>query len=685
MAPRPQAQRRNPQSSQNEHVYDLGVRGRKTGIMVQDTGERDEFGMEPDDDLFSSPEKGTYGNANAPHSSESDDEQDMEIDEASTLGPATVARMRKDRISLPKSRSPGKTFLNSPARHNPHIGRTSSPMRGSVVGDEEQEQEREHPSPTKSAKRRLDFSKDPRIKPVATQSQPNGSTHKTSSQALRAQSQGSKPTRVNGFAQSDSDDAQPVRRRPNAASPVLEDDDDDDDDEEEEEEEEPMDFLDAGDDDVELPDGDEDPSVEEEEPEEEPVPVAKPQPKKRGRKPKIPSPAIEESSEPEPEPESEPEPEPASEVRKVQGEPLKKKRGRPGKRPSTEVVEPAKPAKRPRGRPSLNKDKDDSNQAETSAVAEARGAKKQKPEPKRKESKPESSKPEASKAATAKAQPGRKRKSSNVGSGGSPVVPPRPPMPKRRSLVSQRRDNFEVRTTRSGRVSTKPLEFWRGEHYEYDDQDDEVVEDKQGRRIKIGSKLKGVVRVEYDEDRPKRRRGRPASAAPGRPKRPVFDVAEEEEEDREEWEDDPGRVVGECIYWHPDYEFSPPQDEDQVEVAEEEIAISEAAIQMKDIKDATFRFAKTLTLPFFGSGVVDLPPHSEKRTKNARKMQMVFFVHYGNVDVTVASNQFRITKGGTWFVPRGNNYSITNDTDKPARLFFCQGCEMTQPAESQEM
>lgn len=75
-----------------------------------------------------------------------------------------------------------------------------------------------------------------------------------------------------------------------------------------------------------------------------------------------------------------------------------------------------------------------------------------------------------------------------------------------------------------------------------------------------------------------------------------------------------------------------------------------------------------MTLPFFGSGIVELPPDGFKRAKNSRKMQMVFFVHEGKVLVTVGpptveqngaaasdaeTNEFAISKGGVWVVPRG--------------------------------
>lgn len=76
---------------------------------------------------------------------------------------------------------------------------------------------------------------------------------------------------------------------------------------------------------------------------------------------------------------------------------------------------------------------------------------------------------------------------------------------------------------------------------------------------------------------------------------------------------------------------------------------------MRDIRGAEFRFAKTLTLPFFGSGMVELPPEGAKRVKNSRKMQMVFFVFYGRVtvDVGTPTTSFSIGKGGMWHVPRG--------------------------------
>ena len=73
-----------------------------------------------------------------------------------------------------------------------------------------------------------------------------------------------------------------------------------------------------------------------------------------------------------------------------------------------------------------------------------------------------------------------------------------------------------------------------------------------------------------------------------------------------------------------------------------------------------------MTLPFFGSGVVELPPEGFKRAKNSSKMQMCFFVHEGKVLVEVGPtsggemNTFAISRGGVWVVPRGKLLSPSN-------------------------
>ncbi|KAI4266664.1 MAG: hypothetical protein L6R38_008613 [Xanthoria sp. 2 TBL-2021] len=228
-------------------------------------------------------------------------------------------------------------------------------------------------------------------------------------------------------------------------------------------------------------------------------------------------------------------------------------------------------------------------------------------------------------------------------------------------------DELSFRTTRAGRNVVKPLAFWRGESAVFG-----------GGRLEEGNlvlpSIKEVIRTE-EVPEPRRRK------TPGQPRRrrkparrPEDDeLPEEEDDDEEYWETEGGVMRASVMLWDP---TTGRGDEENIEEAD--VAYAAAAIEMRDISGADFRFAKTLTLPFFGSGMVDLPPGGTKRVKNSRKMQMVFFVFYGRVtvDLGTPAQRFSIGRGGMWQVPRGNFYAISNTSTKPARIFFAQGCEV---------
>ncbi|KAI0900505.1 Mif2/CENP-C like-domain-containing protein [Annulohypoxylon nitens] len=646
MPPKP-SQRRITQS-QNEAVYELGKQGRKTGLTLAER-ERDEHGFENVDALFSSPEKDVNNAAvngtNGRGQGDSDEEQTMEIDDESQMGPATIMKQRHNRPSLPRARSPIKTHLQSPARQNPNIAHTSSPARGSIVTAPEH-------SPPKAVNRRLDFSQGPSLK--GARPQVNGN-----SKVNGAKARIGKLTNNHARAQDSDDDDDDAILRGRRKQPQQEEEEDD-------QEEEDMQGIDAGGDEMDLVEEEQDEP--EPEPEEEQIQEAEPTPptkKRRGRKPKSPVQEEEETSTA------------AAQSKEAEGEPAKKQRGRPAKGvQSKKSPEPTKqPTKRRRSeRNSGSSNVEEQGEEEQEDNVEERGTKRQRND--KSEHKAISSKPTATKE---KGKPGRKRKSSGIGVD-EPVVQRGPPLPKGRGLVTLHREEEDnMRTTRSGRHSYKPLQFWKGERILYDDEHQDIFEDKK-QRFMIPT-VAGIIRKTDIADQPRKRRaGRPPKGGNKRGRRSSTIV--EEEAERDDWEYDPGRVTGECIYWRPELENQP--DNEELEVAEEELAISEAAIQLKDIKDATFRFAKTLTMPFFGSGIVDMPPGSEKRTKNSRKMHMVFFVHSGSVEVTVAQTEFRIGKGGMWFVPRGNHYSILNDSSTSARIFFAQGCETFAQPEGME-
>ncbi|KAG7421369.1 hypothetical protein ACKAV7_001267 [Fusarium commune] len=637
---------RRSEVAEPQAIYKLGERGRKTGVELIDTGNRDEYGMQPLDDLLSSPEKETGSdqryddedegpNNDQYESGDDEDEdgsQDMDIETIPGPGPQTVLRGNMQ-YPIPRSRSPVKTTLMSSPRRNPNLEHLSSPTRGPYYNDRDA-----------TVTRKIDFGAKPSLRGKATANGVNGGTH-------------------------EEEDADETEDAPEAS--------------EEGDVADDMDLLDKS---LELVDdltrhSSEHESEQESEPEPEPVKTnkasakdksqrAEPEPRKprkRGRPAKA-KPVEEEPVEEEPVEE---------EPQEIQ-EPGK---GRRGRKPKT-AVQPKKsvaPESRKRLAPEEPQEAEEHEEPDDEASdpePEPEESPRQAKRPRTEASKP--SKPAKSAPAAEskpRGRPGRKPKAQTAGDVGDTsiaAIQHRPPMPKKRGLVSVRHNPDEVKTTRSGRHSFRPLNWWAGDKVV---QEEEEFKDVSGRDRFVLSTIKEIIRAPQEEPPAK-----PRAKARGRAKpKPVREV---EVVEPEEWELNPGVVNAEVILWEPEHETNPPGDEEPVEVMEDRVAISGEAIQTRVVQNVSFRMAKTLTTPFMGAGVVDLPAGSEKRPKNSRKMHMVFFVHTGKVLVTVNEASFRLSAGGMWFVPRGNYYSITNDYDTDSRIFFTQGCEISaQPAE----
>ncbi|KAH6670643.1 putative centromere protein 3 [Halenospora varia] len=354
---------------------------------------------------------------------------------------------------------------------------------------------------------------------------------------------------------------------------------------------------------------------------------------------------------------------------------------RPSKRPRRSLDQALEAAKKPAGRPKkiVEAPEPEPEPEEPQPAKKQMGRPKKavekasEPEPKA-EPKSKAAKKAVSKlaqttaaSATAKAKP-RKQQLQTIDETDSPEVKKGPPIPRSRGLLILRRETPAEGTgfkqTRSGRNSIKPVAYWKNERIDYDEDEEE---DNWGKFCL--PKIKGVVRVDEVEQE-KRSRAKSTKPSKSKKRRTATEPESEGDEVAEPWETEPGEFVGEVRLWDPEDPTGV-----QTEEQSDQIALSSAAIVTRDVKNGSFKFAKTLTLPFFGSGMVDLPPGGAKKPKSSRKMQMVFFVYYGRVKVTVNDNTFRIGKGGMWQVPRGNFYSIENDYDNPARLFFAQGCE----------
>ncbi|KAL2265140.1 hypothetical protein VTJ83DRAFT_6240 [Remersonia thermophila] len=656
MAPRPSMAARRTTVAPSDHVYELGVVGRKTGVTVPDSGLRDEHGMEPLDNLFSSPSKSEQDEHEDVSVEEGSGDEAMDITATSGFGPATLINGQPSRLPMPASqrvRSPAKGgLLNSPAQRNRLIARnSSSPARGAVVRDDAPRFSSQPAADT--TKRKLDF-----------RSVANGGPHSLS-QPARTDNYGAAKSRFQSLQQHEDED-----HGVNGGDHYGDDDgDDDDDDEVNNFVEESMAMLDAEVD---------EPEQQEAEDEDPPAPAARKQP---GRPPKNGSAQAKSAAAP-----------PKAGKPAAKAPPQPAARGSKKRRSLDEdeavVAAAAAAAKEPSPAPQPKRQRTDAaSTSATSAAGQKRGPKK-----------PSAAGKKAAEPAAAPKPRGRKRQPSvDPGDVSQVAVAPRPPLPKSRGLLINRREvpgvDSNIVRTRSGRTSYRPLAYWRNEHVEFekDEAEDAFLGRKHKGRFVLPS-VKEVVRV--DEPEPERTRsrsrrggaggggagGRRASGKGGRRRRSSSGYDEEHDDDddgpAEAWELDPGTVTGEVVVWQPEYEYAPPAPNDLVSVMDKQLAISGAAIKTTEVVGGEFRYAKVFSEGFIGAGVVDLPPGAVKRLKNSRKVFMIFFVHQGRVLVTVQETSFRIGRGGIFIVPRYNEYTIQNDYDRSARIFFAQGQEV---------
>ncbi|KAF2716794.1 hypothetical protein K431DRAFT_350045, partial [Polychaeton citri CBS 116435] len=306
----------------------------------------------------------------------------------------------------------------------------------------------------------------------------------------------------------------------------------------------------------------------------------------------------------------------------------------------------------------LEQDYEPQTESHADSVAEPELEPEPEPEIRSKKSSKEKVRKGASKQKTTKAE----RTASKVNPSGSPVRQNGSPSKVRSdrgasvgpvSNVNLRASTpFEdagVRVSRSGRPVVQPLQYWRNESYIW----------KHG-------EIEGIIRAEQVEKvKPKQKGGRKKGTA-AKKKQAVSVNGVEEDSDVEsvmpdDWEEEVGVIAGAVAQWDPETSSGNPD-----QPIQEDIAFSSSSIVTREVANSAFTYAKIMTLPFFGSGVVELPPLGYKRAKNSRRMQMVFFVHQGKVVVQVGGaaggqgagkqalgEEFAISKGGVWVVPRG--------------------------------
>jgi centromere protein C len=238
--------------------------------------------------------------------------------------------------------------------------------------------------------------------------------------------------------------------------------------------------------------------------------------------------------------------------------------------------------------------------------------------------------------------------------------------------------------TRSGRVSIKPLAYWRNERCVYGGSPGGASL-SEGARFPLNS-IKEIIRTEEvgstrsrspSKGKHKGKKGQ-NSKGKGRAGSVDNDADSDSNSDgdgewidpeAEEWEVNSGIYRGDVSIW--DHDQQAPLDA----LEEVELAYAPASIPTTEVKSMhpdqrTFKYAKLIKISFFGSGIVELAPGGIKRPKNSRKMHMSFFVAKGRVTVEVGPLggemcRFSVGKGGFWQVPRGESAKLFSSRYRP--------------------
>ncbi|KAJ4348903.1 mitotic fidelity of chromosome transmission- protein [Ascochyta clinopodiicola] len=207
-----------------------------------------------------------------------------------------------------------------------------------------------------------------------------------------------------------------------------------------------------------------------------------------------------------------------------------------------------------------------------------------------------------------------------------------------------------ARVGRTGRHRVAPIDFWKNDRINYNHD---------------GS-MATVVKAPSPDPvtRP--------STYHKKGKKKMLTAVEEEEVELDPWEEDDGFLTGNYKDYDPANEFTSPG------LVEGVLAWSEKGIKPEAVGDGSFQYARiggSGPAGFLNWGMIELRADQMKRSKNSRKMHMVFNVQSGAVEVKVHENEFTVHKGGIWQVPRGNTYSIKNVSSGTTRVFFAQARE----------
>ncbi|GAA5914850.1 hypothetical protein JCM8208_003028 [Rhodotorula glutinis] len=208
---------------------------------------------------------------------------------------------------------------------------------------------------------------------------------------------------------------------------------------------------------------------------------------------------------------------------------------------------------------------------------------------------------------------------------------------------------------RSNREKIPRLDYWRNERIIY-------------KRRSSGIGVNAIVRVPKEDPEPlgaahnKKKGGGKRGASAGAARAGSRGGTVKREVPEEQGVDDMTDPDGLVWSWEGDAEVS------------RRIAFTDKMMDPRPTFDKKFSYQKIYQeLDYLAGGILTIPPNGEKALKPSKDNSYIFYCIQGAVSVTIHRTVFSIGPGGTFFVPRGNQYQIQATSNREVRLFFSQG------------
>ncbi|KAG0228429.1 hypothetical protein BGW42_002221 [Actinomortierella wolfii] len=247
-------------------------------------------------------------------------------------------------------------------------------------------------------------------------------------------------------------------------------------------------------------------------------------------------------------------------------------------------------------------------------------------------------------------------------------------------------ENGSTGVRRSGRQRVHTLEYWKNERV--------VYETDKKTQVPVAMAIVRAASVEPTRQSRKRKRAGSAPAVARGGKKAIQDgktarkqshqksttsrkkIVPASEEDEDEDSDDDNsdaQDAGEEGFQQVGENLAETVQYGTDDIVLREIAITKSMYKFTEVQSGGYSFFPSFRDGgFMSSGIMKFPVGGVKPNKNSNASSMVFYVVRGKVKVTIYKTTFVLASGGSFHVPRGNQYKIENVARKESVLCFFQ-------------